>query len=453
MHTHIMTAGKRILAGAFLGLLILGGFSSARAVDLPKAPGSPIAGIAFDDQPLILPVQRNFQMAMLLASSEMGRSCGKMEAYGWRLDGTEQQRVNQIFNNTVDRLRAQGFVVESKSSNAVSRDVTLFTSDRADKHLLSLWSAGEIGLVMILCETSAPLPSSPSNAMKSGESSSALASRAASLASTSLLQPAGQIALNAAGQQQPADRATNRVGKPVYKDFSPVGSWVGTYTCAQGTTGATLRIEKIRGDQFEGEFDFYPTPRNPYVARGSYKVFGEYDADSQRILVNPGEWIDRPKDFYNTIMIGSFDPVFQTLSAYFQGISGCTSFEARLTEAGPAPSKPSLQKKKPEDKKATKLKKVEKTKKKDDGAAAKAKKAKKSPAKELPESKEPAAVEKPSVKRSSSLEPPASMPPTPIAPPGPTADPLPPAPTASPAETLEEKPPQGIAVGGPAQGE
>ncbi len=104
---------RHALAIMLLGLSCVA--SMAQAADLPVAAGSPIAGIAFDDRPLMLPVQRNFQMAMLTAGSELGRTCGTMEAYGWRLDQSEQGRVNQIFNNTVDRMRAQGFVVETKS--------------------------------------------------------------------------------------------------------------------------------------------------------------------------------------------------------------------------------------------------------------------------------------------------------------------------------------------------
>src|SRR5580704_17065555 len=103
-----------------------------RAADLPLAAGSPLAGFQFDDRPLILPVQQNFQMALLTASSELGRSCGKMEAYGWRMRQSEQQRVDQIFNNTVDRLRALGYVVETQNPSSVSRDVTMFSADRPD---------------------------------------------------------------------------------------------------------------------------------------------------------------------------------------------------------------------------------------------------------------------------------------------------------------------------------
>ncbi|MDD3183099.1 MAG: hypothetical protein PHD48_09900 [Alphaproteobacteria bacterium] len=311
----------RIFKQAFLGMVLLGFLvcttTRVFANDMPTAAGSPIAGISFDDRPLMLPVQRNFQMAMLTVSSELGRSCGRMEAYGWRTEAQEQSRVNQIFNNTVDRMRAQGFVVESKTSNAVSRDVTLFSADRPDRHLIFLWSAGEIGLVMVLCETSAPLSPIPLNTARE-----TVMPQPATLPSH---MPMAETIRSAKPQPIPAASTTSRL---MHSNFSPVGRWTGTYTCSQGTTGATLQVDRMKGDQFEGSFSFYPTAKNPYVPKGKYMVFGEYDADSQRILINPGTWVHRPKDFYSTIMIGSFDPVAKSFSGYFQGITGCTSFEA-----------------------------------------------------------------------------------------------------------------------------
>jgi len=313
-----------ILRRVLLGLVMLGTLAFAgvqvRASDLPTAAGSPIAGISFDDRPLMLPVQRNFQMAMLTASSELGRSCGRMEAYGWRMAGDEQDRVNQLFNNTVDRMRAQGYVVESKAPSSVSKDVTLFTADRADRHLIFLWSAGEIGLVMVLCETSAPLPAIGLNATREAEATQP-ATLPSHLPISKTSHPTARLT-----EAKPAQLSV--AGRPLHAGFMPTGKWIGNYTCSQGTTGATLRIERVKGDQFDGVFQFYPTSKNPYVPKGSYSVFGEYDADSQRILINPGKWIDRPKEYYNTIMIGSFDPVSKTFSGYFQGITGCTSFEA-----------------------------------------------------------------------------------------------------------------------------
>jgi len=317
---------KHVLVGLMaLGLLVAPLLGRVQAADMPTAAGSPIAGISFDDRPLMLPVQRNFQMAMLTASSELGRSCGRMEAYGWRLSGDEQQRVNQLFNNTVDRLRAQGFEVETKQASSVSRDVTLFTADRPDKHLILMWSAGEIGLAMVLCETSEPLPPTPEYQTKQAENLQP-ATFPTPLAITKQVRASDP-------KRSKAPKRYTRTGKTVQEGFTPVGAWVGNYTCSQGTTGATLQINKLRGDQFEGTFSFYPTSKNPYVPKGAYKVFGEYDMDSLRILINPGKWLKRPKNYYSTIMIGSFDPVAGTFSGFFQGITGCTSYEAHLDQA------------------------------------------------------------------------------------------------------------------------
>ena len=120
----------------FAALVISAAIAPERTVasDLQLATASPLVGFTFDDKPLTLPVQRNFQMAMLTASSELGRSCGKMEAYGWRMNQSEQARVNQIFNSTVDRLRGLGYEVQAQAPSSVSRDITMFTADRSDGH-------------------------------------------------------------------------------------------------------------------------------------------------------------------------------------------------------------------------------------------------------------------------------------------------------------------------------
>ncbi len=297
---------KSVLLTAFV--LFLAAFASqTRAADLPLAAASPLTGVAFDDRPLLLPVQRNFQMAMLTAGSEMGRSCGKMEAYGWRMSQTEQGRVNQIFNNTVDRMRLMGYTITPQDLSSVSKDITLFTADHDNKHFIFLWSAGELGLVLNLCETSAPIPS--------------LNRPAANKLSPSV-QTFPVMDVVPAGVSAMGKRSAKEIG-----GFSPVGKWVGGYTCAQGYTGGTLEISHLRGQNFDGVFKFYPTIKNPTVPAGSYTIYGQYDNDSRRILINPGKWIQHPANFYNTVIVGGFDPIADSFSAYFQGISGCTSFE------------------------------------------------------------------------------------------------------------------------------
>jgi hypothetical protein len=295
-----------------------------RAADLPLATGSTLAGFQFDDRPLVLPVQENFQMALLTASSELGRSCGKMEVYGWRMKQSEQQRVDQIFNNTVDRLRGLGYVVESQTPSSVSHDVTMFTADRPDKHFVFMWSAGEIGLVMALCESSPPMVNRAGTQSYSASMPTVTGSLRPHEVFTSELKTPVQ------------DRATHES----VAHFSPLGRWIGSYTCMQGYTGGTLEIDSLKGENFTGVFRFYPTAKNQSVPTGSYSVYGQYDPASRRILINPGKWIVRPHNYYNTVIVGSFDPLDHSFSGYFQGITGCTSFEAKL--AGAMSAKPSM---------------------------------------------------------------------------------------------------------------
>jgi hypothetical protein len=299
---------RNFLAAALVLGTFLAPCLNAHAADLPLATSSPLSGLAFDDKPLMLPMQHNFQMAMLTAGSEIGRSCGKMESYGWRMSQSEQGRVDQIFNSTVDHLHTMGYQVDPQNPVSVSHDITLFTADKADRHFLFMWSAGEVGLVMVLCETSPPI--------------------------------AGMA--NAAAQAYPKDVMQSGMVSPDSKEyadaaakFTPLGNWVGNYTCTQGYTGGTLQVTSLKGENFQGTFRFYPTDKNPYVPSGRYSVSGQYDKSSQRMLINPGSWIQRPKNYYNTVMIGSFDPFNRTFSAYFQGITGCTSFEAKYVGGAP----------------------------------------------------------------------------------------------------------------------
>ena len=329
---HTLRRIKVALAAVF-AVAILGVAPQAQAAELPLAGASQLAGVTFDDLPFLLPVEVNFRMAMLAVSSELGRSCGKMEAYGWHMSQSEQNRVNQIFNSTIEKLRAQGYVASPESVKAASKDITVFTADRPNRHLMFLWSASDLGLVLNICETSVPI--SPTHRPTSIPPSVQVFPMP-----MDILPVPQEVSVGPASHGKVAVKAKNKKGakasaaKPVVEEFSPVGKWTGNYTCEQGVTGGTLEVQVLKGKNFEGLFRFYPTDKNPSIPRGSYTVYGQYDKDSKRILINPGEWITRPKNFYNTVIVGSFDPARNAFSAYFEGVDGCTSFEARKDNAG-----------------------------------------------------------------------------------------------------------------------
>ncbi len=322
------------LASVFVlaGLMVT---PQAQAVELPLAGASQLAGVTFDDLPFLLPVEVNFRMAMLAVSSELGRSCGKMEAYGWHMSQSEQNRVNQIFNSTIEKLRAQGYVASPESLKAASKDITVFTADRPNRHLVFLWSASDLGLVLNICETSLPVPAThrPTSIPPSVQVFPMPMDILPMPQEVSVRSDTGGKA-DIKGKKKKGAKAPAKKAKVVVEEFSPVGKWTGSYTCGQGATGGTLEIQTLKGRNFEGLFRFYPTEKNLSVSRGSYTVYGQYDKESKRILINPGEWITRPAGYYNTVLVGIFNSARNTFSAYFEGIDGCTSFEARKDDAG-----------------------------------------------------------------------------------------------------------------------
>ncbi|MDD3029553.1 MAG: hypothetical protein PHS57_04660 [Alphaproteobacteria bacterium] len=303
--TAVIWMGK--LVTAIVVLVVMGGGLGVQAAELPLAPMSPMTGVVFSDMPVRLPVERNFQMAMLTVSSELGRTCGEIEAYGWRMKSNEQSRVNKIFDETVKGLQTLGYSVESEKLKSSSKEITLFSVQRLGENYLFLWSANELGLVLNVCAASVPV--APTHKPKM------------------LMNSVQVFPLPLETKKTP----TSVDEKPTVIGFTPRGEWTGSYTCAQGRTGGMLRIDTLRGKDFEGMFKFFPVDDKTSIPEGAYTVYGQYDSETKRILINPGDWIKRPKGFYNTVMVGLFDPLKDTFSAYFEGISGCTSFEARRT--------------------------------------------------------------------------------------------------------------------------
>lgn len=277
------------------------------AMTLPESTESALAGLAFDDRPIVLPMSKNFQVAMSATAQELGGYCSSIESFGWRLKPTEQERVNQIFSTTAARLKGLNYLVRPRSPKSVTEDITVFSATRRDKDLLFMWSAGDAGLVLLICD------------VKQGAAPAAPQTQEAS----SIPPPA----LSAASVPMADIPEPSPVPVDEFPKFSPVGEWVGGYTCAQGYTGGTLSITRVNNESVEGTFRFYPTAQNPLVDTGKYYVSGQYDRATKRMLLTPGAWIQHPKDYYDTIMIARFFPDREAVSAVFQGVTGCTSFE------------------------------------------------------------------------------------------------------------------------------
>jgi hypothetical protein len=144
------------MARPYLPLMLALGLSfsttMALAEDMQPAAASPLSGITFEDQPMTLPVTESFQTAMHDIASDIGKHCGATEAYGWRLLQTEQQRVNNAFNASVSKFNEHGYVLTPQTPRSATKEVTVFTAQKTDKNILVMWSAGELGLVLLLCD-------------------------------------------------------------------------------------------------------------------------------------------------------------------------------------------------------------------------------------------------------------------------------------------------------------
>lgn len=129
---------------------------STNAAALTRINASEVAGVSFDDQPLRMPDSEAFRRSLDTVSFELGRPCRTQEHLGWPLQQSEQARVNAIFNDTLARLRARGFGITPQNPHAAGKDVSVFTADRFDRHILGIWSAGDVGLLLLLCDTEMP---------------------------------------------------------------------------------------------------------------------------------------------------------------------------------------------------------------------------------------------------------------------------------------------------------
>lgn len=124
---------------------------------LERANSSQLAGVTFDDQPLRMPESDAFRKPIDTVAYELGRPCRAREYLGWPLQQTEQARVDRIFGETVEKFRQRGYTVEPHTPKSAGADISVFTADQAtgefDRHILGLWTAGDVGLLLMLCET------------------------------------------------------------------------------------------------------------------------------------------------------------------------------------------------------------------------------------------------------------------------------------------------------------
>lgn len=113
------------------------------------------------------------------------------------------------------------------------------------------------------------------------------------------------------------------------------GTWRGSYACAQGTTGLSLRIAGPDPAALTATFDFYPLPENPDVPRGTFTMTGSVQGG--QIRLDGHEWVSRPAGYAMVNLTGTPRAgAPDRIEGGVRGVGGCTGFS--VERATPAES-------------------------------------------------------------------------------------------------------------------
>ena len=99
------------------------------------------------------------------------------------------------------------------------------------------------------------------------------------------------------------------------------GTWLGSYTCAQGLTGLTLTIASTATGALSATFSFYSLPGNPSVPAGSFAMKGQAGRDS--LSLTQDHWLQQPPRYAMVDLVGTLQGT--TLSGIIFG-GGCSTF-------------------------------------------------------------------------------------------------------------------------------
>ena len=105
--------------------------------------------------------------------------------------------------------------------------------------------------------------------------------------------------------------------------------WSGEYTCSQGLTAIVLTIDHDEtSHELRAEFAFSRHPQNAgHVPSGRYLVEGRYDPTTDRLSLNPKQWIDQPDGYVMVGLAGTYSAEDLSISGRVLS-EGCTSWRA-----------------------------------------------------------------------------------------------------------------------------
>jgi hypothetical protein len=102
------------------------------------------------------------------------------------------------------------------------------------------------------------------------------------------------------------------------------GTWLGRYTCGQGTTGLTLYVDGLPGSRVTALFHFYADASNPGVPEGCFEMNGSFNQSTRHIELRAGSWLLHPYGYVTVDLSGTMNG--GTMSGRVIG-PGCATLE------------------------------------------------------------------------------------------------------------------------------
>jgi hypothetical protein len=113
--------------------------------------------------------------------------------------------------------------------------------------------------------------------------------------------------------------------QPACAQTRPDGVWSGSYTCAQGETGATMAIESTSGGGLRAILHFYPTQTNAAPAEGCFTLTGRFNPSDRSVNLVAGQWLMRPPNYVTADVNGRLSENGQHLDGNVL-VQSCTTF-------------------------------------------------------------------------------------------------------------------------------
>ena len=136
------------------------------------------------------------------------------------------------------------------------------------------------------------------------------------------------------------EATTPRTYERVVQGYSPPSplkdkqTWSGYYACSQGVASLILRINSVLEIKntdvlnVEAIFDFDYGDRRGV---GKYYLYGQYNPKNRTLLLNPGDWIQRPSGYLTVGMDGKISSDGKHYTGKILS-SGCREFDLSLDE-------------------------------------------------------------------------------------------------------------------------